>query len=168
MEGWFAQVRTVTQATLDAAQMNANSAQQLLSAQATAQQNGHEDRGLQGRDLARVLKQPSVFNPNAREEELSMWKSWSWELEQYLGALDHGFTEELVAHRRPQATHLLLLDSHALQPKAKQSKGQSQTTHANCKATIAPLPCESFGPKRLQSDPRETQPKMSTTVQLVR
>ena len=95
VEGWFAQVRTVTQA--DAAQMNANSVQQLLSAQATAQQNGYEDRGLQGRDLARVLKQPSVFNPSTREEELSMWKSWSWELDQYLGALDCGFTDDFQA-----------------------------------------------------------------------
>ena len=108
VEGWFAQVRTVTQATLDAAQMNANSVQQLLSAQ-VAPQSSYEERGLQGRDLARVLKQPNVFNPSTREEELSMWKSWSWELEQYLGALDNGFTEDFLAMKSVDSD--ILMDS---------------------------------------------------------
>ena len=39
-------------------------------------------------------KRCKEFRPATREEELSQWKSWSWELENYLVALDPGFKDD--------------------------------------------------------------------------
>ena len=95
LEQFFTQARAVTQAAMETAQVNAATVQNLIAAQVQQAQPQQSDPGspfptnvLQAKDLAKVLRQPKEFRPAAREEELSQWKSWSRELENYLMALD--------------------------------------------------------------------------------
>ncbi|CAE7571046.1 unnamed protein product, partial [Symbiodinium necroappetens] len=43
------------------------------------------------KDLSKVLKHPTSFSCQTRDEELVKWPAWAWEFEQYLGTLDKSF-----------------------------------------------------------------------------
>ncbi|CAE7302273.1 unnamed protein product [Symbiodinium sp. KB8] len=47
--------------------------------------------GLAAKDLSKVLKHPTSFSCQTRDEELVKWPAWAWEFEQYLGTLDKSF-----------------------------------------------------------------------------
>ena len=47
----------------------------------------------------KMLPKPPNFSPQSREEELSMFREWVWQLEQYLLAVDANFGPELESVR---------------------------------------------------------------------
>ena len=68
---------------------------------------------IRGRDLTKVLRPPDPFKPKDRDGELSLWASWSWDLEQYLGCLDKNFAADLQMIRRKPAIPIMM---HMLEP----------------------------------------------------
>ena len=85
------QVRQVAEAAVQAAQLSATLVQSVVA----AQPQPSEPSQLQGKDLVKLLKQPFRFEAATRNAELSGWRAWSWELEQWLGAIDMQCTSEL-------------------------------------------------------------------------
>ena len=81
-----------TQAAM--AQIIANQHQQSASSSSS-----YPDQPLRGKDLARLIKQPSPFRAVTRDDELSGWGQWSWELEQWLVCIDAGFSSDLATIR---------------------------------------------------------------------
>ena len=68
--------------------------QQVLTELLRSQQEGRESSsssGLAAKDLSKVLKHPTSFSCQTRDEELVKWPAWAWEFEQYLGTLDKSF-----------------------------------------------------------------------------
>ena len=45
--------------------------------------------GSDDKNWYRLLPKPGDFNPSSREAEISKWRGWSWQFDQYLGSLDH-------------------------------------------------------------------------------
>ena len=68
---------------------------------------------IRGRDLTKVLRPPDPFKPKDRDGELSLWASWSWDLEQYWGCLDKNFAADLQMIRRKPAIPIMM---HMLEP----------------------------------------------------
>ena len=60
-----------------------------LAAEAIQKKGNQDDRA-----WFRVLPKPSNFEPKSREDELAMWRDFSWGLEQYLASLDASFTDD--------------------------------------------------------------------------
>ena len=46
------------------------------------------------KDIVKLLPQPEPFAAASRDEELSKWRSWSWQFEQYVCAFDAAFRDE--------------------------------------------------------------------------
>ena len=61
-----------------------------LAAEAINKRSGSDDRA-----WFRVLPKPNSYEPKSREDELSLWRDFSWGLEQYLGSLDAGFVDDI-------------------------------------------------------------------------
>ena len=60
-----------------------------LAAEAIQKKGGQDDKA-----WLRVLPKPGNFEPKSREDELAMWRDFSWGLEQYLASLDASFTDD--------------------------------------------------------------------------
>ena len=60
-----------------------------LAAEAIQKKGGQDDKA-----WFRVLPKPGNFEPKSREDELAMWRDFSWGLEQYLASLDASFTDD--------------------------------------------------------------------------
>ena len=52
--------------------------------------------GSDDKNWYRLLPKPGDFNPSSREDEISVWREWSWQFEQYLGSLDHHYVSDIV------------------------------------------------------------------------
>ena len=51
------------------------------------------------RSWYKLIQKPGCFDPATREQEISMWKEWSWSFEQYLSNIDPLFTEDIKVLR---------------------------------------------------------------------
>ena len=78
--------RRMVQAT-EAATMAAESAAKAL---ADLQSKGSRE----DKSWYKVLPKPGSFDAKTREEELSMWRDFSWSLEQYMASLDTNYTDD--------------------------------------------------------------------------
>ena len=56
--------------------------------------------GSDDKNWYRLLPKPGDFNPSSREDEISKWREWSWQFEQYLGSLDHHYVSDIVDLRK--------------------------------------------------------------------
>ena len=56
--------------------------------------------GSDDKNWYRLLPKPGDFNPSSREDEISKWREWSWQFEQYLGSLDHRYVSDIVDLRK--------------------------------------------------------------------
>ena len=63
--------------------------------------------GLAAKDLSKVLRHPSTFSCQTRDEELIKWPAWSWEFEQYLGTLDKEFQVDFTRLKSNPKTEVL-------------------------------------------------------------
>ena len=78
--------RMVAEAATDAAE----------AARAATQVNSSSNSGAnKQKDWCKLIPRPSVFNPQDREQEVSMWRDWHWTLHQYLLVVDAGFGGDL-------------------------------------------------------------------------
>ena len=72
LAAWIANVQEVTQRAVEIAHVNASSVQQLIAAQQlerdSALQPDRQEQVLQGKDLARLLKQPGKFEAQTRRK----------------------------------------------------------------------------------------------------
>ena len=109
MLAMMAQMRDAVAYAAQAAQTSSQALQEFRSSMATTEQSS----GLKGADLSRILSRPDRFAAANREEELSSWRSWSWTVEQYLAALDPGFSSDLEAMRANREAELLIADMEA-------------------------------------------------------
>ena len=75
-------VATATQAAADAAT-------------AAAQANAHGGGAERKKELYRLIPKPSVFAPENREQEVSLWRDWYWSLKQYLLVVDGKYETDL-------------------------------------------------------------------------
>ena len=73
---------------LEAGRQNQSAIQQLVQAHRdalTARASEVESRSMvSSKDIVKLLPQPEPFAAASRDEELSKWRSWSWQLEQYV------------------------------------------------------------------------------------
>ena len=56
--------------------------------------------GSDDKNWYRLLPKPGDFNPSSREDEISKWREWSWQFEQYLGSFDHHYVSDMVDLRK--------------------------------------------------------------------
>ncbi|CAE7342207.1 unnamed protein product [Symbiodinium natans] len=63
--------------------------------------------GLAAKDLSKVLRHPSTFSCQTRDEELIKWPAWSWEFEQYWGTLDKEFQVDFTRLKSNPKTEVL-------------------------------------------------------------
>ena len=97
-----AQATTVAQQELamlmaqmrDAVVHAANAAQNSATALEAMRQERQGD-GVRGIDLAKVLNKPERFPANTRDEELAMWRTWSWNFLQWLSAIDADYIGDI-------------------------------------------------------------------------
>ena len=80
---------------------NAAEAAQAAVKAVEALKSGSDDR-----NWYRLLPKPGDFNPSSREDEISKWRDWSWQFEQYLGSLDHHYVSGIVDLRK-DPTHVV-------------------------------------------------------------
>lgn len=73
-----------------------------------------------GKDWFKMLPRPPVFEPKSREEELTLFRDWMWQLEQYLVALDPLFSRDLVEVRQDLTREI---DMDALTDEEKKRSG---------------------------------------------
>ena len=62
--------------------------------------------GSDDKNWYRSLPKPGDFNPTTREDEISKWREWSWQFEQYLGSLDHHYVSDILDLRK-NPTHVV-------------------------------------------------------------
>ena len=48
-----------------------------------------------GTDWSKLLTKPSNFDHKSMDEEIKHFRDWSWQLVQYVGAIDSGYTKEM-------------------------------------------------------------------------
>ena len=75
-------VATATQAAADAAT-------------AAVQANSHGGSAERKKELYRLIPKLSVFAPENREQEVSLWRDWYWSLKQYLLVVDGKYETDL-------------------------------------------------------------------------
>ena len=80
----------------DAIAVSAQCAQSSTSALEALRAERATETTLRGPDLAKVLSKPERFQASSRDEELSQWRNWIWNVEQWLCALDNKFGEEFA------------------------------------------------------------------------
>ena len=80
---------------------NAAEAAQAAVKAVEALKSGSDDK-----NWYRLLPKPGDFNPSSREDEISKWRDWSWQFEQYLGSLDHHYVSDIVDLRK-NPTHVV-------------------------------------------------------------
>ena len=89
------QLQSATDTAVQIARQSTVNMEALIWHQTEQQAQRTGDAVLQGKDLVRILRQPQRFEASTREQELSGWRQWSWELEQWLGAIDPAYIDEL-------------------------------------------------------------------------
>ena len=62
--------------------------------------------GSDDKNWYRLLPKPGDFNPTTREDEISKWREWSWQFEQYLGSSDHHYVSDILDLRK-NPTHVV-------------------------------------------------------------
>ena len=69
--------------------------------------------GQQNVDWSKLLSKPPVFEYKSTEEEIRAYRDWSWQLIQYLNAIDEGFEKELKQlMEKPEVSLDLTTASH--------------------------------------------------------
>ena len=86
---------------VEAAERAAEAAQaaSAIAAAATAATSSMSPTTAKPTEWYKMLPKPPTFSPQTREEELSMFREWVWQLEQYLLAVDAQFGPELEGVR---------------------------------------------------------------------
>ena len=90
------ELRTMLRSAMQAAQASSEAVQRMAMLQAGGGASADRAR-IDSRELLRILPKPDPFPAKTRDEELSMWRSWSWKLERWLEAVDPGYVEDLIA-----------------------------------------------------------------------
>ena len=81
---------------------SAATAAQAVSAALASQSSSSSSGGLFSGDSSQLLKllsKPQSFDPSSREQDIAMWREWSWSFEQYLASLDSHYPDELKVIR---------------------------------------------------------------------
>ena len=84
-------------ATVDTGVLNALLTQVASAAQAAADaaKAAGEPKKEAGPDWSKLLTKPSCFDHKSQEEEIKHFKDWSWQVVQYVCAIDSGFSKDL-------------------------------------------------------------------------
>ena len=84
-------------ATVDTGVLNALLTQVASAAQAAADaaKAAGEPKRDAGPDWSKLLTKPSCFDHKSQEEEIKHFKDWSWQVVQYVCAIDSGFSKDL-------------------------------------------------------------------------
>ena len=84
-------------ATVDTGVLNALLTQVASAAQAAADaaKIAGEAKAREGPDWSKLLTKPSCFDHKSQEEEIKHFKDWSWQVVQYVSAIDSGFSKDL-------------------------------------------------------------------------
>ena len=88
---------------------SAATAAQAVSTALASQSSSSSSGGLFSGDssqLYKLLSKPQNFDPSSREQEIAMWREWSWSFEQYLASLDSHYPEELKVIRGNLGTEI--------------------------------------------------------------
>ena len=95
---------------VQAAESAATAAQAVSTALALASQSSSSSSGGlfsgDSSQLYKLLSKPQNFDPSSREQEIAMWREWSWSFEQYLASLDSHYPEELKVIRGNLGTEI--------------------------------------------------------------
>ena len=95
----MAQLAQATQAATEAARVAASVVQARGSS---------ESRGLEARDLLKILPKPEPFKVDKLEDEHARWVSWYWQFRQYLCAVDSQFDREITLLERDLHTEVVI------------------------------------------------------------
>ena len=95
------QMVAATQAATEAAKIAASVAQTGSSSS--------DGKGLEGRDLLKILPRPEPFKVDKLEDEHSRWVSWYWQFRQYLCAIDSNFDREISLIERDLHTEVTVM-----------------------------------------------------------
>ena len=95
------QMVAATQAATEAAKIAASVAQTGSSSS--------DSKGLEGRDLLKILPKPEPFKVDKLEDEHSRWVSWYWQFRQYLCAIDSNFDREISLIERDLHTEVTVM-----------------------------------------------------------
>ena len=90
------ELRTMLRSAMQAARASSEAVQRMAMLQTGGGVPADRAR-IDSRELLRILPKPDPFPAKTRDEELSMWRSWSWKLERWLEAVDPGYVEDLIA-----------------------------------------------------------------------
>ena len=88
---------------------SAATAAQAVSTALASQSSSSSSGGLFSGDssqLYKLLSKPQNFDPSSREQEIAMWREWSWSFEQYLASLDSHYPDELKVIRGNLSTEI--------------------------------------------------------------
>ena len=80
---------------VEAAATAAQAATQAVAAMSSSSSSGQTDGGNRS-DWYKVLPKPSKFEPKDREAELSGFRDWWWQVEQYIVAVDGSYGQDLL------------------------------------------------------------------------
>ena len=84
-------------ATIDTGVLNALLTQVASAAQAAADaaKTAGEAKPREGPDWSKLLTKPSWFDHKSQEEEIKHFKDWSWQVVQYVSAIDSAFSKDM-------------------------------------------------------------------------
>lgn len=84
-------------ATIDTGVLNALLTQVASAAQAAADaaKTAGEAKPREGPDWSKLLTKPSCFDHKSQEEEIKHFKDWSWQVVQYVSAIDSAFSKDM-------------------------------------------------------------------------
>eukprot|EP00435_Cladocopium_sp_Y103_P001443 s5136_g1.t1 len=96
----------------EAAATAAQAATQAVQAVTSTGAGGHADAGVKA-DWYKVLPKPPLFEPKDREAELSGFRDWWWQVEQYIVAVDTRYGQDLLYVRSHMDEDLPLVEQDA-------------------------------------------------------
>ena len=67
----------------------------LATTSAEAAQKAVEDKRSSATDGSNLIAKPNIFDHKSQEEEIKVFREWSWVFEKYLGAADEGDVKDL-------------------------------------------------------------------------
>ena len=94
------ELRAMLRSAMQAAQASSEAVQRLAMLQTNGVAPAADRARVDSRELLRILPKPDPFPAKTRDEELSMWRSWSWKLERWLEAVDPGMWKILLQSKR--------------------------------------------------------------------
>ena len=98
---------------MQAAQASSEAVQRLAMLQTNGGAPAADRARVDSRELLRILPKPDPFPAKTRDEELSMWRSWSWKLERWLEAVDPGMWKMLLQSKRENPVELSSMTDEA-------------------------------------------------------